>query len=139
MNQNHGIYIAAKGLNVLNLPTSPLSQIWEVKAPPKMLFFLWLCSYNSIPVREVLGSKSLRLDQSCPIYRSHLESRDNLLKECSFSVSFWNQLGPPSSLYSSFGSLSKNGSMQTARPALILGTTTSLGPFYSYLESGFYE
>ena len=68
-----------------------------------MLFFLWLCSYNSIPVREVLGSKGLSLDQSCPIYRSHLESRDHLLKECSFSVSFWNQLGPPSSLYSSFG------------------------------------
>ena len=103
MNQNHGIYIAAKGLNVLNLPTSPLSWIWKVKAPPKMLFFLWLCSYNSIPVREVLGSKGLSLDQSCPICRSHPESRDHLLKECSFSVSFWNQLGPPSSPYSSFG------------------------------------
>lgn len=74
-------YITAKGLNVLNLPTHPLSQIWKVNDQPKMLLFLWLCSYNSIPIQELLGSRGLSLDQSCPICRSHPELRVLLLSE----------------------------------------------------------
>ena len=53
-------YIAAKGLNALNPHTSHLSWIWMVKGPPKFLIFIWLCTYNSTPVREVLGSRGVK-------------------------------------------------------------------------------
>ena len=74
-----------------------------MKAPQKLLIFLWLCSHNSIPVREVLGSRGFTIDQSCPLCNNHVETIDHLLRECHASVSFWNQLGVPSKAIQSFG------------------------------------
>ena len=96
-------YNTAKGLNVLNSNTPALSWIWKLNGPPKFILFIWLCSYNSIPVKEVLGSRGLSLDQRCSVCNSHIESISHMLRECFFLVSFWNQLGPPSGLYTSFG------------------------------------
>ena len=96
-------YNTAKGLNVLNSNTPALSWIWKLNVPPKFILFIWLCSYNSIPVKEVLGSRGLSLDQRCSVCNSHIESISHMLRECFFLVSFWNQLGPPSGLYTSFG------------------------------------
>uniref|UniRef100_A0A7N2QZS1 Uncharacterized protein n=1 Tax=Quercus lobata TaxID=97700 RepID=A0A7N2QZS1_QUELO len=59
-------YNAAKGLNALNPTTSSLSWIWKLKVPPKLVLFISLCSYNSIPIEEVLGSRGL--DQRCSIW-----------------------------------------------------------------------
>ena len=95
-------YIAAKGLIALNHPTSHLSWIWKVKAPPKFLIFIWLCPYCNIPVREVLHSRGLNLDQKCPICNSGSKSINHLLHECPHSVSFWNRFGPLSSLIHTF-------------------------------------
>ena len=96
-------YIATKGLNALNPPTSHLSWIWKVQAPPKFLIFIWLYTYNSIPVKGVLGSRGLNLDQRCPIYNSGSKSISHLLHECPHSVSFRNRLGPPFGLIHTFG------------------------------------
>lgn len=79
------------------------SWIWKVKAPQKIIIFLWLCSYNSILVREVLGSRGFTLDKACPLCHSHMETINHLLRECQFLVSFWNQLGLPSKVVHSFG------------------------------------
>ena len=96
-------YNAAKGLNTLNSTTSSLSWIWKLKVPPKLVPFIWLCSYNSIFVKEVLGSRGLSLDQRCSICKSHTKSISHMLRECPYSVRFWNQLDPPLGLYNSFG------------------------------------
>lgn len=130
--------IAAKGLNPLNPPTSHFSWIWKVKAPPKFIIFIWLCSYNSIPVREVLDSRGLNLDQRCPICKSGLESISHLLRECPHSISFWNQLGPPSSLIQSLVCLFQIGFTPTAPSRWFLGNTVSLGTFSSCLVFGPY-
>ena len=83
-------YLLAKGLNALNLPTFTSNWIWKMKVPQKIIIFLWLCSHNSVPVREVLGSRGLTLDQVCPLCHSQVESINHLLKYCPFAVSFWN-------------------------------------------------
>lgn len=84
-------YVLAKGLNVLNPPLPPpphtyaTSWIWKLKAPQKIIIFLWLFSYNSILVREMLGSSSFTIDQSCPLCNNHPESVVHLLRECQSS------------------------------------------------------
>ena len=99
-------YILAKWLNVLNPPPSPTyatSSIWKFNAPEKIIIFLWLCSDNNISVREVLGSRGITINQSCPLCNNHPEFVVHLLRECQSSVSFWNQLGLPSKAIQSFG------------------------------------
>nr|POE60052.1 putative ribonuclease h protein [Quercus suber] len=96
-------YMLAKGLNVLNPHTFSANWIWKLIAPHKILIFLWLCSYNSIPVREVLGSRGFTINQSCPLCNNHPESIVHLLRECQSSVSFWNKLGLHSKVIQSFG------------------------------------
>ena len=87
----------------MNSNTPFLSWIWKLNVPPKFILFIWLCSYNSIPVIEVLGLRGLSLDQRCSVSNSHTKSISHMLRECPFLVSFWNQLDPPSRLYTSFG------------------------------------
>lgn len=81
-------YLLAKGLNILNPTTANLNWIWKMNIPQKIILFVWLCSHNSIPVRKVLGSKGLTIDQAFPLYHSHEETIDHLLMEYHFSVSF---------------------------------------------------
>ena len=95
-------YNAAKGLNTLNPNTPSLTWIWKLRVPPKLVLFIWLCSYNSIPVKEVLGSRGLSLDQHCSICKSQTESISHMLRECPYYVSFWNWLSLPTGLYNSF-------------------------------------
>ena len=65
-------YVMAKGLNPLNLCTSPISWIWKIKSSPRIIFFLWLVGHNSIPTCEVLGSRGFTLDTCCPCAWSSL-------------------------------------------------------------------
>ena len=50
-----------------------------------------------------MSLRGLSLDQHYSICNSRIESISHMLRECPFSVSFSNQLGPPSGLYTSFG------------------------------------
>ena len=96
-------YILSKGLNVLNPPLMLLVGFGNLKLPKNIIIFLWLCSYNNISVREVLGSRGFTINQSCPLCNNHPESVVHLLRECQSSVSFWNQLGLPPKAIQSFG------------------------------------
>ena len=65
-------YVMAKGLNPLNLCTSPISWIWKIKSSPRIIYFIWLVGHNSIPTCEVLGSRGFTLDTCCPCAWSSL-------------------------------------------------------------------
>lgn len=73
-----------------------------MKALQKIIIFMCLCSHNSIPVKEVLGSRGFTLDQACPLCHSHVESMNHLLREWLFAVSLWNQLSLPSKVMQFF-------------------------------------
>lgn len=42
-------YLLAKGLNLLNLASHPYRWVWDTNTTPRIQFFLWLVSHNSIP------------------------------------------------------------------------------------------
>jgi hypothetical protein len=95
-------YSLAKALNPLNPPTDNFNWIWKVAAFPKIQMFLWLCVNNGIPVKEVLGSRGLNIEQKCSICKRENESIIHVLRDCSFAVSFWIRTSIPDSVISSF-------------------------------------
>lgn len=103
-------YFSTKALNPLKHsnttppPRSSFSASWVLKekASQRMQIFLWACSYNSIPVLEVLVSRGFNLDHACPICNCRAESIIHLLRDHQFSTTFGNDLGIPSRLKPSF-------------------------------------
>ncbi|KAL0012613.1 hypothetical protein SO802_007721 [Lithocarpus litseifolius] len=64
--------------------------IWKLDILPKITMFLWLCFYNSVPVKSILAASGIDCDGKCPICRSPDESIAHLLhdsREYQFCVS----------------------------------------------------
>ena len=95
-------YLIAKGLNPLNPPPFPYAWIWKANTTQRIHLFLWLCVNNSIPLREVLGWRGFNLGQMCADFCKELETIPHVLRECSFSKTFQNNLGIPYMLLPSF-------------------------------------
>ena len=85
-------YVMAKGLNPLNLCSSPISWVWKIKWNPRIIFFFWLVSHNSIPTFEVLGSRGFTLDSYCPLFMECSESIIHVLRDCKYAKLFWKKL-----------------------------------------------
>ena len=60
-------YLIAKGFNLVNLDTSTHQWVWKAHTSPRIKFFIWLCTHNSEPMKEVLGSRGLNLDPMCEL------------------------------------------------------------------------
>ncbi|KAL0012862.1 hypothetical protein SO802_007970 [Lithocarpus litseifolius] len=81
-------YLLARGSNPLNLGSSSMSWIWKADTHPRVHFFLWLCSHNSLPTGEVLGSRGLNLNLLCTLCHQGIESVDHLLRGCIVAQDF---------------------------------------------------
>lgn len=88
-------YLLERGLNPLNLDTISLAYVWKAAAPPWIQFCLWLCMHNSLPTSEVLGSRGLNLNPTCPLCLKETESIDHLIRRCKFAQAFWQKLKYP--------------------------------------------
>nr|POE51217.1 putative ribonuclease h protein [Quercus suber] len=86
-------YLLAKGLNPLNLDTQPCRWVWDVYTTLRIKFFLWLSSQNSIPTREVLGSRGFNLCTTCDICGNAAESTIHALRDCPGAKKVWTELG----------------------------------------------
>ena len=98
-------YLLARDLNPLNPRMDYVSWVWKMDAPPKILFFLWLCLHNSLPTCTILGSRGLNLSLSYPICNEDYESIDHLLRRCKTTVELWQKLEFPLYLVDSFNKL----------------------------------
>ena len=58
--------------------------------------------FGSAPIKEVLGSRSLILNQHCYICKREIESTFHVLADCRFSMTLWNRLGILVAFISSF-------------------------------------
>lgn len=96
------IYMIVKGLNPLNLSIDSCEWIWKISTTPRIMFFIWLCQHNSVPICEVLGSRGFTLDSSCSICYQGIKSLIHILRECSSAKSFWSKLGIPTECKRSF-------------------------------------
>ena len=95
-------YLLAKGFNPFNPSFFACEWIWKASSMPRIMFFLWLCIYNSVPTCEVLGSRGFTLDNTCPICHRVAESLNHFLRGCFYAKDFWNKLGIPSDCKGSF-------------------------------------
>ena len=86
-------YLIAKDLNPLNPDTHPCQWVLEMNTTPRIKFFLWLCSQNSIPTREVLGSRGFNLDTMCEVCERASESITHVLRDCPEVSEVWKGLG----------------------------------------------
>ena len=86
----------------MNLDTISMSWVWKTAAPPRVQFCLRLCMHNSLLIGEVLGSRGLNLNPTCPLYLKETESLDHLLCTCEFAQDFWQKLNYPYMLRESF-------------------------------------
>ena len=58
--------------------------------------------HNSLPTGEVLGSRGLNLNPTCPMCLKETKSPDHLLCTCEFAQDFWQKLNYPHMLRESF-------------------------------------
>ena len=87
------IYLIAKGFNILNLETNSHQWVWKVSTSPRIKFFLWLCTYRSVPTKEVLGSRGLNLDPTYALCGESPESILHTLRDCKVAKFVWKDLG----------------------------------------------
>ena len=52
---------------------------------PKIANFLWLCIHKSVLVKDVLASRGIIEDKTCPLCKNQPETIENLLRECDFA------------------------------------------------------
>ena len=59
--------------------------IWKLDVLPKIANFLWLCIHKSVLVKDVLASRGIIEDKTCPLCKNQPETIENLLRECDFA------------------------------------------------------
>ena len=72
--------------------------LWKFDTIQKIKHFIWLCYHNSILVRQVIATRGISCNTSCPLCQSQEESIVHPLRDCPFALKFWKQLGTPQSL-----------------------------------------
>ena len=72
--------------------------LWKFDTIQKIKHFIWLCYHNSIPVRQVIATRGISCNTTCPLCQSQEESIVHSLRDCPFALKFWKQLGTPQSL-----------------------------------------
>ena len=72
--------------------------LWKFDTIQKIKHFIWLCYHNSIPVRQVIATRGISCNTTCPLCQSQEESIVHSLRHCPFALKFWKQLGTPQSL-----------------------------------------
>ena len=75
--------------------------LWKINNIPKIQHFIWLCFHSSILMRKTLADKGITCHTACPLCHSHKESIIHLLRNCSFALKFWKELGTPQ-IFSNF-------------------------------------
>ena len=99
LSQNGEFSAASANDLVRNDGTSPSvfsrDWLWKIDTIPKIQHFIWLCLYSSVPVRKTLANRGITCHTACPLCQNHEESIIHLLKDCSFAIKFWRELGTP--------------------------------------------
>ncbi|KAM1442372.1 hypothetical protein ACFXTO_010366 [Malus domestica] len=64
-------------------------EIWRLKVPNKMKFFIWRYYNSSLAVRGNLHRRRMRVDTACALCRDAKEIEHHLFFDCEFSRVFW--------------------------------------------------
>ena len=64
--------------------------IWKIQSLPKIKFFLWQCSHDSIPNHILLANRGMNISPLCLTCNSAPETIIHALRDCPKAQSFWN-------------------------------------------------
>ena len=67
--------------------------IWKIKAPPKILAFLWKIQWNILPTRVFISLRIVGVPNFCPWCGRRQESISHLFWECTLAIWGWNYIG----------------------------------------------
>lgn len=67
--------------------------IWKIKAPPKILAFLWKLQWNILPTRLFISYRIPGVSSICPWCEEGCESIHHIFWECTLAQWGWNYLG----------------------------------------------
>lgn len=91
----NGIYTVKSGYNLImgnmgdttNMHSTPTTwtRILNIRAPPKVKFFMWRVARNCIPNRQNLRSRGIDVPSCCALCGSGIENNWHLFVDCSFA------------------------------------------------------
>lgn len=67
---------------------------WRLKAPPKVLNFMWRSLSNCLPTLCALSQKNVQVDPICQVCRMELETVDHILYSCDIAYQCWLRVLP---------------------------------------------
>lgn len=91
-----GSYSAASAYEVQFLgavKTNFKSEIWQIKAPSKCKFFLWLLAKQRLLTADALLARGWPNAYFCQLCHRNLETANHLCFECPWALSIWDSVG----------------------------------------------
>lgn len=69
-----------------------ISEIWRVKAPPRMIIFAWLAIRNNILTHDNLQKRGWSIVSRCNMCKTATETVIHLFQECAFTLQLYQRL-----------------------------------------------
>lgn len=82
-------WVAGRTNNVIQADSMGWNNIRRLHVPYKLRTFLWRFCNNTVPVRNILRSRGVRLPISCPMCDVDVEHLLHIFFDCSFAVQCW--------------------------------------------------
>lgn len=120
----------------------PLSRIWKMKAPPRVVAFGWLALHGGILTMDNLRCRKKIIVNACPMCLEDDESVDHLLIRCKAAREVWSHvlrwfdcsLVFPTTVFEAFDSLHLN--LLSARGRIMWRLSFLPGGYLDHLEGG---
>jgi hypothetical protein len=68
----------------------PWNQVWRVKVPLKVAFFMWTVGWGNILTLDDLSKRGMVLVNWCVMCKCSIKTLDHLLLHCLMAVESWN-------------------------------------------------
>ncbi|XP_074300229.1 uncharacterized protein LOC141631461 [Silene latifolia] len=83
-------YLLSKHLSAIpQVPSFPWKLVWLFPFSSKFPLFIWKLVHHIIPTRTVLAHRGVRLDTSCPLCRTDMETPEHLFRSCDVIQHIW--------------------------------------------------
>lgn len=108
MSLNHGGFTIKSAIKLIQNNTSTDSNhiwtgIWNLQAPQRLKFFLWLVVHERLMTNAHRVQRNLATDPSCRICSHHEEDINHILRHCNLAKEVWANLLSPQQASTFFG------------------------------------
>ncbi|CAB4304349.1 unnamed protein product [Prunus armeniaca] len=72
--------------------------IWNIKAPPKIKYFLWLLQQDKLLTNDQRVKRKMTMTANCDICGAPMENAAHIVRNCPVAISVWLQSLMPMNL-----------------------------------------